>query len=109
MTGRLSIALVAALALAGCTIRYSQTMVGRITRVSGASTSNSSSGSEIGLGYPGASSLVLTLQEPKSAEDLAAAQCEAVLTQVDYRGTWFSFYVAYNAPKVETTAYCVSK
>jgi len=108
MSSRSPILLVA-LILSGCTIRYSQTMVERIVRVSGTQAHNENSGSEIGF-FVTPSTGLLTMSEPVSARDLTAGQCESDLTEIDYRGFWIPpvVYITYNMPKVTTTGYCIA-
>jgi hypothetical protein len=91
--------------LGGCTARYSQVLVGSIRRLETTPVKQSDSGFEMGLGTPSA---LIAFSEPTSARDLSAPACEVELTEVDYRGTWFSlYYLAFNFPKVKTTSYCV--
>jgi len=105
--GRLAGTTLAALLALGCTARYSQTLIGRIGRIDGLSIANSDSGIELGIGTPLVGVSVITFSEPASARDLAAPPCEIELTQIDYRGTWYAYYVIANFPQVETTSYCV--
>ena len=98
-------ALLALLCALGCTARYSQILVGRIGRFEGPPISNSDSGIEVGIGLGGSS--VITFSEPASARELAAPPCEVELSQIDYRGTWYAYYVEANFPQVEATSYCV--
>ena len=91
----------------GCTARYSQILVGRIGRFEGRPITNSDSGIELGIGVPLGGTSVITFSEPPSPRDLAAPPCEIELTQIDYRATWYAYYVVANFPEVETTSYCV--
>lgn len=105
MKTRVAALLLLVVLLEGCTARYSQILVGSIRRLETTPVTNSDSGFELGLGSPAA---LIAFSEPTSARDLAAPACEVELTEVDYRGTWFSvYYLALNFPKVETTSYCV--
>jgi len=47
----------------GCTIRYSQSLVGEIARVSMSPMRNSDTGTEVGIGGPGAAPAVITFSE----------------------------------------------
>lgn len=88
----------------GCTIRYSQTLVGTIEPVQSAPITHSASGFGIGLGSTNA----LTFSEPRAVNELIDSPCDLALSQSDYRGTWFSlYYVSFVWPKTETVAYCV--
>ncbi|UCE85315.1 MAG: hypothetical protein JSU66_13335 [Deltaproteobacteria bacterium] len=101
----LAAAIVFALSGSGCTIRYSQTLVGEIERIEGRPLKTSESGFELGAGFNTAG---LTFVEPTESYQLLDVPCDLALSQVDYRGTWFSlYYVTLNFPKVETAAYCV--
>jgi hypothetical protein len=102
--GALCCLAVLVVAASGCTIRYSQTLVGTIEPVPNMPITNSDSGFGIGLGAPQA---VLTLSEPKAVNELMRLPCDVALSQSDYRGTWFSFYLTFVMPKTETVAYCV--
>ena len=90
----------------GCTVRYSQGMVGRIERLSERPIVNSDSGVEIGLVGPTA---VIAFSEPIPAKELSSPICEYSLTEVDYRGTWYAFYIIGNFPEIKTTGYCVTE
>jgi hypothetical protein len=96
--------LAAAALLAGCTLRYSQALVGRIARIEGVPISNSDSGVEVGL----APSAVIAFSEPMDARELETLPCELSLAQVDYRGKWYAFYITVNFPEVEVKSYCVA-
>ncbi len=37
----------------------------------------------------------------------AAVPCESGLAQLDYRGTWYAFYIAANFPEVSLRSYCI--
>jgi hypothetical protein len=50
---------------------------------------------------------VITFSEPTLARDLAAPPCETELAQIDYRATWYAYYIVASFPQVETTSYCV--
>jgi hypothetical protein len=100
-------ALLASLLALACTARYSQILVGRIGRFEGLPISNSDSGIEVGIGAPLGGASVITFSEPTSARELATPPCEIELTQIDYRATWYAYYVVANFPQVETTSYCV--
>ncbi len=46
--------------------------------------------------------------EPLSSKEMAASvPCESGLSQIDYRGTWYAFYIAANFPEVQLRSYCV--
>ena len=104
MRARVTTLLLLVVLLGGCTARYSQILVGSIGRLETTPVANSDSGFELGLGSPAA---LITFSEPTSARDLSAPACEIELTEVDYRGTFFVVYLAFNLPKVKTTSYCV--
>ena len=105
MRARVTVLLLLVVVLGGCTARYSQVLVGTIRRLETTPVTHSDSGFEMGLGDPSA---LIAFSEPTSARDLTAPACEVELTEVDYRGTWFSvYYLAFNIPKVKTTSYCV--
>jgi hypothetical protein len=82
----------------GCTIRYSQTMVGTIEPVKSSPITNRATGIEGGIGGIGASPLVIAFSEPTAANELMNVPCDLALSQVDYRGMFFSFYLAVNIP-----------
>ena len=101
--------LVLATAGVGCTIRYSQTMVGEIRRVQTAPIQNADVGTSFGVLGPNA---VYVLNEPRSTSELATLPCDVALAEVDYRGKWFGvplYYVYPTAsfPEVQLTSYCV--
>lgn len=98
----LTVALV--LPLCSCTIRYSQSMVGSIQRISPRPVSNSDSGFGIGL-HP--TLLTATLSEPRSADELMTLPCDVALTEVDYRALFYAFYISFVFPEVKDVAYCV--
>jgi hypothetical protein len=81
-------------------------MVGRIERISGRPIQNSDSGIEIGLLSP---LTVIAFSDPIHAKELMAPICDYRLSQVDYRGTWYAFYIVGNFPEVKTTGYCVTE
>lgn len=96
----------------GCTIRYSQSLVGEIARVSTTPIANSDTGIEVGIGpvQPAGSggSAVIAFSEPMAAQELLTVPCEVALAQVDYRGKWYSiYYITGNFPETEVVAYCV--
>jgi hypothetical protein len=97
--------------VSGCTIRYSQSMVGAVEKMTPPPpVANSDSGIEIGLGLPiagQAGPVGIAFSEPDSAEELLSLPCEVALAEVDYRGIFYVFYIAAVFPAVETTSYCV--
>ena len=96
-----------ALLLSACTIRYSQGVVGRVVQVKQPALMNSDQGVEVGIGYFGAPA-VIAFSEPIPSHEMATAvPCESGLTQIDYRGTWYAFYIAANFPEVSLRSYCV--
>lgn len=92
----------------GCTIRYSQILVGEIARVSTSPMRNSDTGTEVGIGGPGSAPAVITFSEPMSTEELMTAPCEVAFAQIDYRGKYYAYYIAVNFPEVEVISYCTS-
>ena len=101
-----SVALVgAALVASGCTLRYSQTMVGRIVRVQPHHIQNRDGGVEAGVGF-GPLGAVVTIKEPMSGRELLAVPCSLGLTQLDYRSMNYGFYLAVAIPNVEAQMYC---
>ena len=92
----------------GCTIRYSQILVGEIARVPTAPMRNGDTGTEVGIGGPGAAPAVIAFSEPMSTKELMTVPCEVAFAQVDYRGKYYAYYVAVNFPEVEVISYCTS-
>lgn len=101
----LALALVAS-ALGGCTVRYSQSIVGEIRRVDfkGLPIRNKDSGTEVGLLYP----VGIVFSEPMAADKLMALPCDVGIAEVDYRSKWYTYYVSVNFPEVGVTSYCIS-
>jgi hypothetical protein len=100
--------LVTAPALVGCTIRYSQALVGEIQRPMPGPVQNADSGTAFGLLGPRA---VWTLHEPMSAEALQSLPCDVALAEVDYRAKWFGIplwyvYPSASFPAVRVISYC---
>ncbi len=95
---------VAALGLTGCTIRYSQNLVGEIRRVDTRPIQNADSGTEVGLLT---ARTVISFSEPESAHELMSLPCEVAFSQVDYRSKWYAYLISVNFPEVEVTSYCV--
>lgn len=93
---------------AGCTIRYSQTLVGSIERMAPQPVKNQDLGVEVGIGTPGSSPAVLTFSEPESPADLLALPCDVANAQVDYRGAYYAYYVAVNFPQTRVLSYCAA-
>jgi hypothetical protein len=87
---------------AGCTIRYSQTLVGTIDPVEGRPITNSNSGFELGLSPAG-----ITFSEPTETDELLDLPCDVALAQADYRAMFLSFYISLIFPKTEAVAYCI--
>lgn len=92
----------------GCTIRYSQTLAGRLVRVKPAAIQNADSGVAAGVGF-GTNVAVVTFSEPESPAELLQVPCAAGVTQVDYRAAAFGYYLAVLIPQTKTTTYCVSE
>ena len=93
----------------GCTMRYSQTLVGEIRRVDMTTPIQNADGGTAFGPYP---NLVFVLKEPRSAVELATLPCDVPLAQVDYRAKWFGvplfyFYPSASFPEVTLTSYCV--
>lgn len=105
---RVLVVLLAAATPLGCTIRYSQTLVGEIARVSTAETRNSDTGTEVGIGGPLSAPAVIAFSEPMGSEELMTLPCEVAFSQIDYRGRYYAYYIAVNFPEVEVISYCVS-
>jgi len=102
----LSLGLVAFVAAGslGCTIRYSQSLVGSLKRVSRSPITNSDSGISLGI-QPRAG--VISFSEPDSAGELLSIPCEVAVSEVDYRGVFYTFYITAVFPEVKTISYCV--
>jgi len=99
-----------ALGSTGCTVRYSQAMVARITRPSVPPYTQESTGFDFALG--GFSALGgISFSEPTPASRQLQPTCRSVLGQVDYRSTWFIIPFLINptfiTPKVRVTSFCV--
>jgi hypothetical protein len=92
----------------GCTIRYSQTLVGSIERLGPSSVKNQDLGVEVGIGGPSAAPLVATFSEPESPTDLLTLPCDVANAQLDYRGAYYAYYLAVNFPQTRTVTYCVA-
>jgi len=92
----------------GCTIRYSQALVGSIERISTRPISTNDTGTEVGIGGPGAPPLAITFSEPMAPHELLSLPCEILVTQIDYRGKYYAYYIGVNFPETEITSYCVS-
>jgi hypothetical protein len=92
----------------GCTIRYSQVLVGEIARVSTSPMRNSDTGTEVGIGGPGSPPAVIAFSEPMSSDELMTVPCEVAFAQIDYRGKYYAYYIAANFPEVEVISYCTS-
>jgi len=116
MSGRLPgawvvAALLASLVATGCTIRYSQTLVGEIRSVRGSPLQKTETGAEFGILGP--LSLV-TISEPQSAVELLSTDCDVALAEADYRGKWAGWPMLYvlfptaSFPTARVTSYCVS-
>ena len=103
----LAILLVTTLVGTGCTIRYSQTMVGEIYPIDTPPVASESTGLGIGIGTPLAGPITITFTEPDGVDELLDVSCDLALTQTDYRSTYVAFYLAVEIPKVEATSYCV--
>jgi hypothetical protein len=104
-----ALALVAWVAIGGgCTIRYSQTVVGSIERLGPSPVKNQDLGVEVGIGGPSAAPAVVTFSEPESPADLLTLPCEVANAQVDYRGAYYAYYLAVNFPQTRTVTYCVA-
>ena len=94
--------------MSGCTVRYSQTLVDTIQRVSVRPSQNSDSGVQVGLALPLAGRLaVISFSEPMAADELLMLPCEVAFTQVDYRSIYYAYYIAVDIPEVTTTTYCI--
>ena len=106
MTRRLAIAILLVGALPGCTVRYSQTLVGEIARVQGAPMQNSDSGVSVGIGFPSGTATI-AFSEPMHAGELLNVPCEVALAYVDYRAMYFGYYLAVDFPEVEVVSYCI--
>lgn len=89
----------------GCTLRYSQTVIGSIESVESFKVVNSDSGVDVGLLAP----YGITFTEPLGAGKVANYPCEVQFTQVDYRSKWYAYYIRVDFPKVEVTTYCVKR
>lgn len=87
----------------GCTIRYSQTLVGTIEPIEGMPLKNQADAFALGL-YPAAG---IAFSEPTESSQLLDLPCDVALSQVDYRAMWFSVYLTFLFPKIEGTAYCI--
>ena len=103
-------ALLALLITNGCTLRYSQSLVGEIRHFRPGSVQNADTGTEFGLMGPRA---VFTVSEPLSADELLSIPCEVALAEVDYRAKWFGIPLLYvmptgRFPEVKVTSYCVT-
>jgi len=94
----------------GCTVRFSQHLVGEIeSRGPTRTLQTSGSGAEFGVVGPRA---VWVLDEPRSAYEITTPVCEVAFAQVDYRKRWFGipvFYVypAASFPETRVTSYCI--
>ncbi len=95
----LAVALLGLLSTAGCTVRYSQSLVGTIPAQAGTQVTSSDTGLEI---------FRITVREPKPAHEqvlsLMGACQKLTRVEVDYRTL---FYIVFGIPKVIVTANCV--
>jgi hypothetical protein len=89
-------ALLALLITTGCTIRYSQSLVGEIRHFRPGSVQNADSGTEFGLM---GSMALFTISEPQSTDELLSIPCEVALAEVDYRAKWFGLPAIYVMPR----------
>jgi len=93
-----------ATAMAGCTMRYSQSITGSIHKVQNYKLVNSSNGTDVGLEI---FQYGITFREPKGAAELSSYPCDAQVMQVDYRSKWYAYYIRVDSPAVEVTTYCI--
>src|SRR5437867_6086770 len=93
-------------ASAGCTVRYSQTITGRIERLKQNPVEVSDMGTEVGLFAP---NNVITFHEPRGSGELLMIPCDVALAEVDYRSKWYTYYVSVNFPEVKVISYCVAE
>ena len=76
----------------------------RVVRVKQRPLMNSDQGVELGVGFAGLS--VITFSEPIPSHEMAdKVPCETGVAQVDYRGTFYIFYLAVNFPEVALRSY----
>jgi len=90
----------------GCTIRYSQSLAGSLKRVTTMPVKNSDGGIAVGV-QPRVG--VISFSEPDSAGELLSIPCEVAVSEVDYRGTFYTVYITAVFPEVETISYCVEE
>jgi hypothetical protein len=100
------------LLLAGCTVRYSQTIGGSIHKADSFKVVNSESGMDIG--FNGGGSYVkaangIAFGDQLSAKETANYPCDMQFTEVDYRTRFYVYWIRIDFPKVETTTYCIKK
>jgi len=93
--GGLCASLCLCVGLAGCTVRYSQTVAGEIRRVGLG---------EIQTADTGMDSFGIAFSEPKSSHELLNIPCDAGLVAVDYRAL---SYGPFSVPEVQVISYCV--
>jgi hypothetical protein len=103
---RLAIACLLLAALPGCTMRYSQTLVGEIARIQGTPMQNSDSGVSVGIGLPG-QTVTIAFSEPMHAGELLNVPCDVALAYVDYRAMYIGYYLAVDFPEVKVVSYCI--
>ena len=99
-------------ASAGCTVRYSQSIIGSIHKVQMYKRVNSDHGFDLGVGFPNGIEQFkvehgIAFSKPKGAAELASYPCDAEMVQVDYRSKWAAYYIRVDVPKMEATTYCI--
>jgi hypothetical protein len=92
----------------GCTVRYSQSMVGRIVRVETLAHTNEDYGIAAGAGWWNTLA-VYTFKESPSLAELTTTRCNPALTAVDYRDIWAGYYLGFSFPHVTVKSYCLPR